>query len=127
MTSLQNYIGQELQWSKPRLTQRFYELRAPGDQVLATLSRSGVFKERTIAEAEGQKWTFKRQGGFKPRIYIYPGEEPGGEPLAIFNRRWSGKGELVFSDGHTFQWNRTGFWNPTLLWMTPEGITLLSI
>lgn len=120
---LGNYIGQELRWHRPRLMQRYYELRVE-DQVLATLSRAGVFKDRTIAEIEGQKWTFKRQG-FKIKVYF--GDEPVGEPRAILNRRWSGKGELTFSDGRVIQWDRSGFWNPVHCWVTPEGLNVINL
>jgi len=126
MISLQNVIGQELKWVRPRWTQQFYELQV-GGQVIATLSRSGIFKERVLAEAQGQRWTFKRQGSFKVRLLIYAGEEPVGEPVAVFNRRWTGKGELIYADGRTFCWSRTGFWSPIQFWMTPEGISLLSM
>src|SRR5579883_81807 len=114
MPLLRDFVGQPLRWVRPRLFRNVYELRT-GDTTLATLSRSGVFKSRTLAVADGRQWIFTREGAWKPRLVIYSGDSsdsgiPGmpPQPLASIRRNWKGRGELIFNDGRTYSWTSTG-------------------
>lgn len=133
MPSLRDFVGQPLRWIRPRFFRNTYELRI-GDTTLATVSRNGVFKSRTLATADEQQWTFTREGFLKPRLVVYPGDlsdsgESGvsSQPLASFKRNWKGAGELIFNDGRSYSWVSTGFWRSTWSLVAPWGVTLLTM
>ena len=124
MSFLRDFIGQTLQWKRPRFFSSTYELHA-GDQILATISRAGT--TRAIAEAEGQQWVFQREGLRK--LLVYPGgpqasDEPL-QPLASIQPGWSWSGDLTFDDGRVSTWTRTGNWRPTWSWRGPGDKLLL--
>jgi len=130
MALLRDFIGQTLQWKRPRFFSTDYELRAE-DQIIATMKHSGVWKRRTIAEAEGSQWTFRRAGLSGKLHFIYagalqPAEEPA-QPLGSFKRNWHGDGELTIVDGRSYTWARTGTWNPTWSWKDAYSTILLSM
>jgi hypothetical protein len=133
MPLLRDFVGQPLRWVRPRLFRNVYELRT-GDTTLATLSRSGVFKSRTLAVADGRQWIFTREGAWKPRLVIYSGDSsdsgiPGmpPQPLASIRRNWKGRGELIFNDGRTYSWTSTGFWRPSWSLVAPWSVVLLTM
>jgi hypothetical protein len=132
MPFLRECTGKTLQWRRPHFFSTSYELRA-GDQLLATVNRTGVLKQRAIAEAEGQQWTFQREGLMGRKSVIYPGAssaQASNEPvlaLASIQPGWSGTGTLSFHDGRVYTWTRTGNWRPVWSWVGPGNKTLLSI
>jgi hypothetical protein len=134
MPFIRDFIGQPLQWKRPRLFTNSYELRA-SDQVLATISRSGVFKERTLAEAEGRQWVFTRVGFSRKKIVVYAGEfvdkslkvlDPAAE-VASIKRNWRGHGELIFRDGRSYRWTHTGFLRRVWSWTDAYNMPLMTL
>ena len=121
MASLRNFIGRELLWVRPNLFKGFYELRA-GLECVARLRESGWV---TVAETDGQQWTFKCKGFWRPIPVIFPGgEKPTEEavPLASIKRYLrGGGGELLFSNGIKYTWTCEGLLR--LIWTMagPEG------
>jgi len=126
-----DFIGQQLQWKRPRLFSASYELRA-GDQVLATIRRAGLGKGHQ-AEVEGQQWNFKREGFVRRRVLIYPGQELAQasseliQPLASIKPDRKGNGQLMFRDGRTYIWSHTGHWRPNWFWTDSASTTLITI
>ena len=127
MPFLREWAGKTLQWKRPHFFSATYELRV-GDQPLAILNRTGIMKQRAIAEAEGQAWRFQREGLMGRKCVVYPGES--NEPvqaLASIQSAWNGTGTLNFYDGRVYHWTRTGHWRPVWSWRGPGNITILSI
>ena len=94
MSGISTVADQELLWIQPAARKREHELRA-GDVVVATLR----FQRRTLADAEsgGERWTFKRQGFWNPRVTVrVAGSEA---DIATFQPRWTGGGTLELADG----------------------------
>lgn len=132
MSFLREATGTTLQWKRPHFFSTDYQLWM-GERLLATLNRTGVLKQHAIAEAEGQQWTFQREGLMGRKLVVYSG--PAGEwalneparPLASIQLGWSGTGELHFHDGRVYSWMRSGNWRPVWSWVGPGNKTLLSI
>ena len=61
MKSLNEYIGQELQWIHPNVLSSEYELRA-GDEVLARLHWNAAFTSHGHAETADGSWAIERKG-----------------------------------------------------------------
>src|ERR1700730_6770496 len=100
MTStIGDFKGNVLNWVQPKSGTRTYELRSEGD-VIARLSfekRSGTL---AALEAEGEHWTFKREGFFHPRVTVR--EPAGDENIAVFTHSWSGNGTVEFMNGESY-------------------------
>jgi hypothetical protein len=132
MPFLREYTGRTLQWTRPHFFSASHELRV-GERLLATVNRTGMMKQSAVAEAEGQQWTFRREGLMGRKAVIYPTvskERPANEPvlaLASIQPGWSGTGTLSFHDGRAYTWTRTGNWRPVWSWVGPGNKTLLSI
>lgn len=132
MLFLRDFTGNTLQWRRPHFFSTNYEL-CVGDQVLASVNRTGMLKQSAIAQAEGQQWTFQREGLMGKRLVIYPDVSTArlaNEPvraLASIQPGWSGTGTLSFHDGRVYTWARTGNWRPVWSWVGPGNKTLLSI
>jgi hypothetical protein len=97
-----------LSWQQPRALKAEYELRA-GDELLATLSKSGSFGMSMDAEIGASRFTLKREGLVRSRITI---REAGatGEPAVFARSGFLGRGELALPDGRSYRWKMTSFW-----------------
>ena len=79
----------ELLWVQPARLKQEFELRA-GDEVVGTLrfERSSL----AIGETADQRWTFKREGFWHPRITVrVQGSDAN---VALFSPSWVGGGTL---------------------------------
>jgi hypothetical protein len=85
-----------------------YELRA-GDELLATLRKSGAFGTKMDAEIGTARFTLKMEGFLRSRITV---REAGatGEPAVFLRNGLFGRGELALSDGRSYRWKTTSFW-----------------
>lgn len=127
MPFLREWAGKTLQWKRPHFFSTTYELRA-GEQALAILNRTGIMKQRAIAEAEGQAWRFQREGLMGRRCVVYPGEsDESAQALASIQPAWNGTGTLRFHDGRAYAWTRTGRWRPAWSWVGSDNVAILSI
>jgi hypothetical protein len=61
MKSINEYIGQELQWVHPKMLRAEYELRA-GDELLARIHREGALSTNVRAETADGCWMIERKG-----------------------------------------------------------------
>jgi len=112
--------GQELLWVQPAARRREHELRA-GDDLVATLR----FQRGSLAdaEAEGNHWTFKRQGFWQPRMTARVAGSDA--DLAIFRPHWAGGGTLEFADGRTVQLRSANFWQSEWVWQEKDQPLIL--
>ncbi len=128
MSFIREWTGVTLQWKRPHFFSTDYELYG-GGHLLARVSRTGIFRQSAQAEAEGQRWVFRREGLMGRKIVIYS-DQLSSEPmpaLAIIQPRWNGTGRLQFHDGREYAWTRSGNWRPVWSWVGPGNKTLLSI
>lgn len=111
MRPLAEVVDQELLWIQPSARRRAFELRA-GGEVVATLN----FQRRTLAdaEAEGQHWTFKREGFWHPHVTVRAAGSD--QDLAVFNPRWLGGGTVELSQGRTIQLGAANLWQSEWVW-----------
>jgi hypothetical protein len=111
MALIGDVASRELLWIQPSAKARTFELRAD-DDVVATLS----FQRRTLADAEsgGQRWTFKREGFWHPRVTVrLAGSD---DDAAVFTPRWAGGGALVLKEGRTLQLVAANLWQSEWVW-----------
>jgi hypothetical protein len=112
--------GEELLWIQPAARRREHELRA-GDDLVATLR----FQRGSLAdaEAEGDHWTFKRQGFWQPRVTVrVPGSDA---DVAVFRPRWAGGGTLDFADGGSVRLSSANFWQSEWVWQENDQPLML--
>jgi hypothetical protein len=112
--------GQELLWVQPAARKREHELRA-GDDLVATLR----FQRGSLADAEadGQHWTFKRQGFWQPRVTVRVAGSDA--DVAVFHPRWTGGGQLEFPDGRIIGFTSANFWQSQWVWQDKDRPLLL--
>ena len=115
MASLADVAGQELLWVQPAARRREHELRA-GDDVIATLR----FQRGTLADAQadGQHWTFKRQGFWHPRVSVrVAGSET---DIAMFHPQWTGGGTVELAGGNPVKLASANFWQSEWVWLDKD-------
>lgn len=125
---LRTWTGVTLQWRRPHFFSTDYELYG-GDHLLARIRRVGVLRQCAQAEAEGQRWFFRREGLMGRKMVIYP-EQTSSEPiyaLATIQPGWCGTGTLQFQDGRVYTWTKSGNWRPAWSWVGPGNKILLTI
>ena len=109
MKHVREFAGRgELTWTQPKTFKQLFELRA-GDEVVGTLEFRNSFGSFATGESADGRWTFKRQGFFRPTVTV---RAAGSETdLAIFkNKTWTGGGTLEFPDGRHLLVS-TNFWH----------------
>ncbi len=123
MKSLNEYSGQELQWSHPNLLSSEYELRA-GDELLARLHWQGAFTSRVHVDTADGSWMIERKG-IRQSITVLALDTQ--TELATIKRGMSGQAILLFADGHEYRWQCTSFWHDVWTWVNTEGTPLLHV
>jgi hypothetical protein len=123
MKSINEYIGQELQWVYPHLLGREYELRAD-DEVLARISYKGALSSQVRAATSAGLWIFESKGLLQA-ITILALEAR--TELASVKRGMNGQVTLQFPDGREYLWQSSSFWHDVWLWLNDEGTPLLHL
>ena len=123
MKSINDFLGQELQWVHPQLLHAASELRA-GDEVLARLSCKGVFSSQVRVETAAGFWTFERKSLHQTIIILALDMHT---ELASVSRRMSGQATLLFPDGREYRWQCSSFWHDVWTWSNSEGTPLLHL
>jgi hypothetical protein len=123
MKSLNEFIGQELQWVRPHLLRSEYELRA-GDELLARIYLKGAFKSQVYVESADGHWMIERKGLRQTISILLPDTYT---ELATIKRGRSDQATLFFPDGREYRWQRTSFWHDGWTWLNNEGTPLLHV
>src|SRR5690242_7100199 len=123
MKAIREFVGQPLRWVQPKAIKQQFELYS-GDEVLAVMTWPSGWRTGATAETAEGAWSFKRQG-FRQQVVIASGESDA--VLPALKRGWTGSATLSFPDGRSFLWRRQGFWGVKRVWLTAEGMPLLSI
>ena len=106
MRRIAELIGWDLKWVQPTPFRPEYELRA-GDELVALLRVSGLFRDQAAAESADGCWTFERVGFWRNKVRIRAPEDD----VAVFKlSRWGdGSGVLQLPDGRKLS-ATTNFW-----------------
>jgi hypothetical protein len=121
MKSINEVIGQELQWVHPKVLRGEYEL-LEGDELYARYhSQSGSGSQVRVDTANGN-WLIKRKG-FSQAITVLAFDSQ--TELATINRSMSGKATLQTLDGHEYSWHCQSFWRDVWTWFNNENTPLL--
>jgi hypothetical protein len=123
MKSINEYIGQELQWVHPHLRRREFELRA-GDEVLARSSFKGAPSSQVRAESATGLWTFGRTG-LRQAITVLA-LDARTEPATV-KRGMNGHATLLIPDGREYRWQCSSFWRDAWTWLNDECTPLLHL
>jgi hypothetical protein len=120
-TSLDSFIGQTLTWVPTAAFRDRYALIAPNNTTLAELDMSSWSSKANATVPEGTLFIHK-EGWTGLKAAIYAGEQ--GPLVATFQRkRGRTNGQLLFPDGHEFQWAKTNFWGTQNAWVDATGST----
>ncbi len=121
-SSLSYLAGQELTWVPTMAFKARYDLVAPDSRVLATLDMSNWTSKAQASVSEGTLFIRKENwSGLKVGIYAL--EQ--GPLVATYQRKWTGtRGQLVFPDGHSYNWNKINFWGTQKAWTDSTGNTV---
>jgi hypothetical protein len=95
------------------------KLSADGE-VAATLTWARSWGSLATGKSGDSEWTFKRLGFLRPRVTVR--ETSSDSNLAVLSINWAGEGAVVFSDGETFQFKRSGFWHPEWAMLDSRGM-----
>ena len=124
MTALNQAVGTRFEWRQPEAFRRFHELLADGNTVasLRFEKSCGTLATATYGDT---RWTFKRSGFWSPSVSV---REAGSDyDLAVFTPRWTGGGELAFTNGRRFQLRSVSFWGGEWAFETEEGSEVVSV
>ena len=92
-------------------------------EVAATLTWARSWGSLATGKSGDREWTFKRLGFLRPRVTVR--EADSDSNLAVLSINWAGEGAVVFSDGQTFQFKRSGFWHPEWSMLDSRGAGVL--
>ncbi len=124
MLSLSDHLTSELSWVQPKARQRTFELKA-GEALVGGLTFETAFGSLATATANGQAWSFKRMGFFRPHVTVR--QAGGTEEIAVYRPKWSGtEGELTFMEGRVYHWHVANFWATRYEIQDVEGSALVT-
>ncbi len=123
MKAIREFAGLPLLWVQPKAMKQQFELHC-GDEVLAVMRWQSSWRSGATVETAEGSWSFRRQG-FWQQVIIESAW--GGAALPTLRRRWTGSATLSFPDGHSYLWQRNGFWGIKRVWSTVEGVPLVSL
>lgn len=113
--------GRELQWSRPHLSKRIYELRA-GDTLVAELSFAKQLGWTATASADGQSREFTRAGLFRSTITVRD-STTGEEVATISDNPFKRKLHIMLVDESRFLLT-SNFWGTEFAIQSSTGETL---
>ncbi len=124
MRRVQDVAGHPLEWVRPALLRPEYELRAPAEEIVATLRWPSSFRSLAEAEAADGLWTFKRAGFLRPRVTIRVAGSD--EDVGTFRPEWTGNGVLTLEGARPPQWAASNFLRTRFAWEDEGGDPLVS-
>ncbi len=124
MHSIKHLEGQSLTFIDRGHRNRVFEVRA-GPLVVATLQRVGGIDFRTLVETTDGNWTFARETHAGRDVMIR--DTLTGTPIALYTEGMISNGELSFSDGRIFHWQRRNVLGTGWRWTEHREMVLLQI
>jgi hypothetical protein len=123
MKSINECIGQELQWVHPNMFSGEYELRG-GDELFARLHWKGTFSSQFCVETTNGNWKIVQKRMSQAITVLSPDTQT---ELATIKRSMSGQATLLTLDGREYRWHCTSFWRDVWTWLNNEGTPLLHL
>ncbi len=123
MKSINECIGQELQWIHPNVFTGEYELRG-GDELFACFHRKGRFRSQTCIETANGNWIIKQKGMSQTITVLALDSQT---ELATMKRSMSGQATLLTHDSREYRWQCSSFWRDVWTWLNQEGTPLLHL
>ena len=116
MRTLETLYVESLVWRPPVESRDRYELVAGGVPV-ATMDapRRGP----ACANGPNGRWMFSRPGFFRRQVVVRT--VGGDEPVATFDRIWTGGGTVATATGARFRWRATNFRRSCWVWRGMDG------
>ncbi|MCC6615113.1 MAG: hypothetical protein IT320_16670 [Anaerolineae bacterium] len=125
MKTIADLKGEDLRWVQPRLFRHTYELRTMTGDVVATITRTGLFREVDQAEAAGERWTITHVGGLSRRFEIRPAESPDDAPRYVFHQQGC---QLDLPGGGAARWEKLNDQGDAVWqWTGDDGECLLKL
>lgn len=105
MKTIADLKGEDLRWVQPSLFKHTYELRTMTGDVVATITRTGLFREVDEAEAAGERWTIAHVGGLTRRFEIRQADAPDSAPRYVLHHQGC---RLELPGGGEVRWEKLG-------------------
>jgi len=122
--TLEQAVGQELEWRQPEVLRRFYQLTQDGREI-AMLRFESSCGSLATGQCGQTQWTFKRTGFLSPKISV---REAGSEAnLALFSPGWMGAGCVVFNSGRRYHLRHTNFWGTEWAFEAEDGTAAITL
>jgi hypothetical protein len=118
-------IGGELKWVQPTAFKPQYELRA-GDELVAHLRISGLFRDQAAAESADGCWMFERVGFWRNKVRVRAGGAQSAAAVFKLSRWGDGSGVLQLRDGRKLP-ATTNFWRTEYQFRSEAGELLLRL
>ena len=108
-------------WMKSR--GREYVLRGVDGGEAGRVTIEGFCGTAARAEANGQRWTFRRSGLLKPVLTVQRDGESA--PPFAGSLTMSGNCEIALGDGRRYRWKSMGFLRGECAWLGDDGAPLI--
>ena len=125
MRRIAELIGSELKWAQPTAFKTQYELRA-GDELVAVLRISGLFRDQAAAESADGCWTFERVGFRRNMVRVSACGAEADAALFKMSRWGDGSGALQLPGGRKLS-ATTNFWRTEYQFGSEDGEPLLRL
>ncbi len=124
MSSVDELLYHELQFSKPHLAERFFELRSQ-DQRVGSVRFTKL--TGTIAEIDflGRQWSFKRMGFWHPYISIRRKGSMDDDLHLPFSNKWGGLLNYKRQDGQVLDLMNVSFWHQIWAWQKYDKTVMI--
>lgn len=107
-----------LTWRRQGPFRRVHELHS-GEPVIATLTFSGVFRARCLAEFGVNRWQIERRGiGIRTLAVL---DEQGEDEVARFQSGWWSGGTFSILGASSYRWRRFGFLGRRYCFVREDG------
>ena len=125
MRRIAELIGRELKWVQPTAFKMQYELRS-GNELVAVLRVSGLFRDQAVAESTDGFWTFERVGFWRNKVRVRARGSEADHAVFKLSRWGDGSGVLQLPDGRKLS-ATTNFWRTEYQFSNEAGELLLHL
>lgn len=125
MRRISELIGSELKWVQPTAFKMQYELRS-GNDLVAVLRISGLFRDQAAAESADGFWTFERVGFWRNKVRVRARGSKADDAVFKTSRWGDGSGMLQLPDGRKVS-ATTNFWRTEYQFSNEAGEPLLRL
>ena len=114
--------GADMIWTRTRALPNEWELSA-GGEVIGILKWPRLFSSQAEGETTEGHWNFRGTGLLSRRTEVT--DEATRACLAVFERKFGGRGEVTFPDGRRVLWTNQGWFPRVPLFTTTDGFPIM--